>query len=77
VYECRPHVVIITLGNKLYKISEIASPTAISLVNANQCNKFITKTKKFFFPNDPPSGKEEDCGHDLQIGPLFTKTTDG
>jgi hypothetical protein len=49
VYESRPHAVIITLGNKLYRISEIAPPTTISLVTAKQCSKLICKTKKFVF----------------------------
>jgi hypothetical protein len=36
VYDSRPRVVIITLGNKLYRIPEIAPPTTISLVTAKQ-----------------------------------------
>jgi hypothetical protein len=34
VYESKPHVVIITLGNNLYKIPEITLPKTISLVTA-------------------------------------------
>ena len=49
VYESRHRVVIITLGNKMYRISEIAPPTTISLVTAKQCSKLIAKTRKFIF----------------------------
>jgi hypothetical protein len=49
MYESRPHVVIITLGNKLYRILEIAPPTTISLVTAKQCSKIISKNKKIVF----------------------------
>jgi hypothetical protein len=49
VYESRHHVVIVTLGNKLYRIPEVPPPTAISLVTAKQCSKLISKTEKFVF----------------------------
>ena len=49
VYESRPRVVIVTLGNKLYRIPEVPSPAAISLVNAKQCSKPISETGKFVF----------------------------
>jgi len=49
VYESRPCVVIITLGNKLYRILEVAPPTAISLITTKKCNKLISKTRKFVF----------------------------
>jgi hypothetical protein len=49
MYESRPRAVIITLGNKLYRIPEIAPPTTISLVAAKQCSKLISKTRKFVF----------------------------
>ena len=42
VYESRPHSFIITLGRKLYRIPEVASPTAISLISAKQCSKVIS-----------------------------------
>jgi hypothetical protein len=77
VYESRPPVVIITLGNNLYRIPEIAPPTSISLVTAKQCSKLIAKTRKFVFLMICPQGKEECCGHDLQIGPLCMTTIDG
>jgi hypothetical protein len=57
--------------------SEIAPPTTISLVTTKQCSKLISKTKEICFPDDLPSGKEEDCGHDLQKRPHCMKTTDG
>jgi len=49
VYESRPRIVIVTLGNKLYRILEVAPPTAISLVTAKQCSKLISKIGKFVF----------------------------
>jgi hypothetical protein len=49
VYESRPRSVIITLGRKLYKIPEVAPPTAISLISTKQCSKVISQTGKFVF----------------------------
>jgi hypothetical protein len=49
VYESRPRNVIITLGIKLYRISEVAPPTAISLISAKKCRKVISQTGKFVF----------------------------
>jgi hypothetical protein len=49
VYESRPHSVIITLGRQLYRIPEVAPPTAISLISAKQCSKVISQTGKFIF----------------------------
>lgn len=37
VYESRLHFVIISLGTKLYRILEVAPPTAISLISAKKC----------------------------------------
>ena len=48
VYESRPCIVTITLGNNLYKILKVASPTTISLIIARQCSKLISKTRNFF-----------------------------
>jgi hypothetical protein len=45
VYESRPHSVIITLGRQLYRIPEVASPTAISLISAKQCKKVISRLR--------------------------------
>ena len=42
VYESRPHNVIIILGRKLYKILEVASPIAISLIFVNKFSKVIS-----------------------------------
>ena len=36
VYESRPRIVIISLGNKLYRILEVAPHTDISLISAKQ-----------------------------------------
>ena len=49
VYESRPRAVIITLGNKLYRIPEVPPPMTISLVTAKQCSKLISQTRKFIF----------------------------
>ena len=59
VYESRPRAVIITLGNKMYRILEIAPPTTISLVTAKKCSKLISKTKKFVFLMIRPQGKKK------------------
>jgi hypothetical protein len=49
VYESQPHTVIITFGNKFYRIPEVPPPTVISLVTAKQCNKLISEIGKFVF----------------------------
>jgi hypothetical protein len=49
VYESRPRSVIITLGRQLYRIPEVAPPTAISLISAKKCSKVISQTGKFVF----------------------------
>jgi len=59
VYESRPRVVILTLGNKLYMISEVALFTAISLVTAKQCSNLISKIGKFVFLMICPQGKKK------------------
>ena len=59
VYESRPQTVIVTLGNKLYRIPEVAPPTAISLITAKQCSKLISKTGKFVFLMIRPQGKKK------------------
>ena len=59
MYESRRHAVIITLGNNLYKIPEVLPPTAISLVTTKQCNKLISKTRKFVFLMIRPWGKKK------------------
>jgi len=69
VYESRPHVVIVTLGNKLYRIPKVAPPTAISLVTAKQCSKLISKTGKFFFLMIRPQGKKKTMAMTSRQGP--------
>jgi len=49
VHDSRSCTVIITLGNKLYKISKVAPPTTISLISAKKCSKIISQTRKFVF----------------------------
>jgi len=48
MYESRPHVVIVTLGNKLYSIPEVAPPTAISLVTAKHAVSSFPKPGNLF-----------------------------
>ena len=59
VYESRPHAVIVTLGNKLYRIPEVPPPAAISLVTAKQCSKLISQTRKCVFLMIHPQGKNK------------------
>jgi hypothetical protein len=49
VYESRPYSGIITLGRQLYRIPEVAPPTAISLISAKKCSKVNSETGKFVF----------------------------
>jgi hypothetical protein len=49
VYESRPCSVIITLGRQLYRMLEVAIPTAISLIFSQQCSEAISQTEKLFF----------------------------
>jgi len=69
VYESRPRAVIITLGNKLYRIPEVAPPTAISLITAKQCSKLISKTGKFVFLMICPQGKKKTVAMTSRQGP--------
>jgi hypothetical protein len=69
VYESRPCAFIITLGNKLYRIPEIAPPTTISLVTAKQCSKLISKTRKFVFLMICPQGKWKTVAMTSRQGP--------
>ena len=59
MYESIPHTIIITLGNKLHKIPEVASPITISFISAKKCNKIISQTEKFvlFFIHSQSKGK--------------------
>ena len=56
---CRPRAVIVTLGNKLYKIPEVPLLAAISLVTTKQCSKLISQTRKFVFLMIHPQGKKK------------------
>ena len=49
MYESRPHTVIISLCNSLYKIPKVAPPTATSLIAAKKGSKLISQTRKFIF----------------------------
>jgi hypothetical protein len=73
VYDSRPRVVIITLGNKLYRIPEIALPTTISLVTAKQCSKLISQTRIFFFLMIHPQGKRNTVAMTSRQGPTAQK----
>lgn len=73
MYESRPRAVIITLGNKLYRIPEIAPPTTISLVTAKQCSKLISQTRKFVFLMIRPQGKRKTVAMTSRQGPTARK----
>jgi len=47
MYESRPHSIIISWCNSLYKILDIAPPTTTSLISAKKCSKFVSQTRKF------------------------------
>ena len=47
MYESRPRVVIISLNNSLYRILEVAPPTATSLITTKKGMKLISQTRKF------------------------------
>lgn len=49
LYESRPLAVIISLGDSLYRIPEVAAPTATSLITAKKGSKLISQTRKFIF----------------------------
>ena len=59
MYESWPCVVIVTLGNKLYRIPEVPPPPTISLVTTKQCGKLISQTRKFVFLMIHPQGKKK------------------
>ena len=73
MYESRSRAVIVTLGNKLYKIPEVAPPTAISLVTAKQCSKLIYQTRKFVFSMICPQGKNNIVAMTSRQGPTARK----
>ena len=47
VYESRPHAIIISLSNSLYRIPEVAPLTATSLITTKKGSKLIFQTRKF------------------------------
>ena len=69
MYESCPHAVIITLGNNLYRILEVPPPIATSLVTAKQCNKLISKNRKFVFLMICPQGKKKIMAKTSRQGP--------
>jgi len=58
VYESRPRVVIITLGNNLYRIPEVVPPPVISLTTGKQRSKIVSQTRKFIFLTTRSQGKK-------------------
>eukprot|EP00253_Pinus_taeda_P024887 PITA_24887 len=69
VHESRPRAVIITLGNKLFRIPEVAPPATLSLITTNQCSKIISKTRKFVFLMIHPQGKKKTLATVSKRGP--------
>ena len=59
MYESRPHSIVITLGNKLYRIPEVVPPPAISLTTAKQRSKIISQPRKYTFIIIRPQGKKK------------------
>ena len=49
MYESRPRAIIISLDNSLYRIVEVAPPTATSLITTKKGSKLISQTRKFIF----------------------------
>eukprot|EP00253_Pinus_taeda_P031924 PITA_31924 len=70
VYESRSRAIIITLGNQLYRIPEVAPPIAISLITTKQCSKLIYKTRKFYFLTICPQGKKKMVAGTSRQGPF-------
>jgi hypothetical protein len=61
------------LGNNLYRIPEIASPTTISLFIENQCSKLISKTRKLVFLMICPQGRKKTVAMTSRQGPTSRK----
>ena len=70
MYESRPRVVIITLGNNLYRIPEVALPPAISLTTEKQCSKIVSQNRKFIFLATHSQGKKNIVATTLKQGSL-------
>jgi hypothetical protein len=58
VYESRLRSVIITFGKQLYRIPEVALPTAISLISTKQSSKVISQNMNFIFFVIPSHSKK-------------------
>ena len=58
MYESRPHVVIITLGNNLYRIPKVVLPPVISLTTVKQHSKIVSQMRKFIFLTTRSHGKK-------------------
>jgi hypothetical protein len=48
VYESRPHSFIITLGDQLYRVSEVVPNTLVSLIFVNLCRNVVSQNERFF-----------------------------
>ena len=68
VYDSRPCSVVITLGNKLYRIPEVVLPLAISLTIAKQRSNVVSQTRKFIFLTTHSRGKKKIVATDLKQG---------
>ena len=58
MYESRPRVVFITLGDNSYRIPKVVLPPIISLTTAKQRSKIVSQTRKFIFLTTHSQGKK-------------------
>ena len=70
MYESRPRAVIITLGNNLYRIPEVAPPPVISLTTTKKRSKIVSQTRKFIFLTTHSQGKKNIVATTLKQGSL-------
>ena len=68
MYESRPCSVVITLGNKLYRVLEVVAPLVISLTTVKQLSKVVFQTRKFIFITIRPQGKKKIVATTLKQG---------
>ena len=59
MYESRPRCVVITLGNKLYRILKVVLSPVISLTIVEQRSKIFSQTRKFIFLTTRSQGKNK------------------